>query len=148
MSQPVFSYKKGKEMETITLAEVMAMEAAAQARSEGAPYETLFRAVLEIPDTSGGSACLRILLGLYNGTRFKVDLTDLRCLDAGLHAAAIAAMRDEVGCAYYVHDRIASETGFSSEDVQAKLEWLAYEFDIPGRAKKGQLPVKPGRFVF
>jgi len=35
-------------------------------------------------DTSGGATVARLLLGLYNGTRFPFDLTDLRRLDSDL----------------------------------------------------------------
>lgn len=130
------------------LAEQAASKAAATSKAVAAPYETLFRAAIEMPDTSGGVTCLRLLLGLYNGGRFKFDLTDLRRLDFGLHAAAIVALRDEVGCAYYVHERIANETGFSVEAIQSKLEWLACDMGVPGRVKKSQLPQNPGRFDF
>lgn len=130
------------------LAEQKARNAAARAEAEGSPYTVLFRAAVEMPDTSGGATCMRLLLGLYNGGRFKFDLTDLRRLDAGLHGAALAAMADEVGCARYVHERIAGETGFPAEAIQAKLEWLAYDHGVPGRAKKVLMPERPGNFDF
>jgi len=130
------------------LTEQAASKAAATSKAVAAPYETLFRAAIEMPDTSGGSTCLKLLLGLYNGVRFKFDLTDLRRLDFGLHAAAIAALRDEVGCAYYIHERIARETGFPADVIESKLEWLAYDMGIHGRVKKSQLPQNPGRFDF
>lgn len=137
---------------TMTYAEILAEQetrkAAAAAKAEGAPYETLFRAAVEMPDTSGGATCLNLLLGLYNGHRFKFDLTDLRRLDFGLHAAALVALRDEVGCAHYVHERIAHETGFPADVIQSQLEWLAYDMGIPGKAKKSQLPQRPGQFDF
>lgn len=130
------------------LAEQETRKAAATSKAVAAPYQTLFRAAIEMPDTGGGATCLNLLLGLYNGTRFKFDLTDLRRLDFGLHAAALAALRDEVGFAYYVHDRIARETGFPADVIESKLEWLAYDMGIQGKAKKSQLPQRPGRFDF
>lgn len=136
----------------ITYAELVAEQAARKAvetaKAQSAPYETLFRAAVEMPDTGGGYACLSLLLGLYNGERFKFDMTNLRRLDFGRHAAAIAALTDEVGSAHYVDQRIAEETGWPAEVVQAKLEWLAWEQGIPGRIKKAQLPEKPGVFEF
>lgn len=118
------------------------------AKAKAAPYKTLFRTAVEMPDTGGGSTCLKLLLGLYNGNRFKFDLTDLRRLDFGAHAAAIVALTDEVGSANYVHERIAHETGFPLEAIQSKLEWLAYDMGVQGRVKKSQLPQNPGRFDF
>lgn len=140
------------EIKSMTYAEMMAKQeerkVVESAKAKAAPYTALFRAAVEMPDTGGGSTCFRLLLGLYNGDRFKFDLTDLRRLDFGLHAAALAAMAGEVGSAQYVHDRIARETGFPAAAVQAKLEWLAYEFGIAGRVKKNQLPERPGKFEF
>lgn len=129
-------------------AELEVLEADLRARALKAPYTALFRAATEASDTGGGGVCMRLLLSLYNGERFKFDLTDLRRLDAGLHAAAVAAMQDEVGFANYVHDRIATETGFPACKVQAALEWLAYDFKLPGRVKKEHLSAHPGYFEF
>ena len=129
---------------TINLADYYEVDEADEAQA--APYTLLFSTAM--CDTGGGRACLNILLSMYNGERFKADLNDLRRLDFGRHAAAIAAMQDEVSCANYVHERIARETGYSSDDVQDKLEWLAYTWGIPGRCKKNQLRGDPGRFDF
>jgi len=129
---------------TINLADYYEVDEAAEAQA--APYTLLFSTAM--CDTGGGIACLNILLSMYNGERFKADLNDLRRLDFGRHAAAIAAMQDEVSCANYVHERIAREIGYSADDVQDKLEWLAYTRGIPGRCKKTQLPANPGRFDF
>jgi hypothetical protein len=130
------------------LAELAAQKEKAKADAAVAPYGILFRAAVEMPDTGGGGSALRLLLGLYNGERFKFDLTDLRRLDFTLHAAAMVAMSEETGSAYYVHERIARETRFPAEAIQAKLEWLANEMGIKGAVPKKSLPEKPGRFVF
>ena len=141
-----------EKAKTITYAELLAEQAARKAvetaKAQASPYETLFRAAVTMPDTGGGSTCLSLLLGMYNGERFKFNLTDLRRLDFCLHAAALAALTDEVGSAHYVDQRIAYETGWPADAIQAKLEWLAFEQGIPGRLKKDQLPEKPGVFEF
>lgn len=43
--------------------------------------------------TSGGRACAAVLASLYNGFRVKVDLSDLKCLDAELFEHALNTMR-------------------------------------------------------
>jgi hypothetical protein len=42
--------------------------------------------------TGGSKVVAEVLASLYNGTRFKVDLTDLRLLDDGLHADVLAVL--------------------------------------------------------
>lgn len=102
--------------------------AALRARALQAPYSELFRIAVQSPDTGGGGTCLRLLLSLHNGTRFRFDLTDLRRLDAGLHAAAIAVLSDEVGFAEYISARIAAEVGMYAGDVAETLERLAQKW--------------------
>lgn len=49
--------------------------------AQRAAISLLYESAQRMLDTGGGSTCAKLLLGLYNGTRFRFDLTDLRRLD-------------------------------------------------------------------
>lgn len=110
------------------VAEHEARTAELQKRALKAPYTALFRIAVRAPDTGGGGTCLRLLLSLHNGSRYKFDLTDLRRLDAGLHAAAIAVLSQEIGFADYISARIAAETENDQDEIVAILERLGREW--------------------
>ena len=55
-------------------------------------------------DTGRSRVVARFLLGLYNGTRFPFDLTDLRLLDGALFEDCMAVLRmDARHCVQEVH---------------------------------------------
>lgn len=97
------------------------------------------------PGTSGARAAAGVLLGLYNGTRFPFDLTDLRVLDGEHLAAALAVIASDAGrCQMEVHEwlnRLAKRTDFGQ-----RFEHLAHEYQTfkRGRCKREWLePLQP-----
>lgn len=95
------------------------------------------------PDTSGGRACAAVLLGLYNGDRFPLDLTELRALDCPLREAALAVITcDATRCQREVHSWLNYLTG--RDDFGARFEHLAHYWAKPkGCAKKHLDPISP-----
>ena len=78
-----------------------------------------------------------MLLGLYNGRRFPMDLTDLRVLDTeNLNAALEVITSDARSCRMEVHDWLNRVTGRS--DFGHRFEHLAHEFAAfrRGRCKR------------
>lgn len=67
--------------------------------------EAALRRLFEIAQGDSGQ-CRRVaafLLGLYNGDRFKFDLTDLRGLDLKIHEDCLAVLRLDHPCMQEVH---------------------------------------------
>lgn len=84
--------------------------------------------------TSGARAAAGVLLGLYNGTRFPFDLTDLRVLDdANLRDALDVIQCDASRCQMEVHEWLNGLTG--RRDFGKRFEHLAHEY---GAFKKGR----------
>jgi hypothetical protein len=96
--------------------------------------------------TSGGRAAAGVLLGLYNGTRFPFDLTDLRMLDDEHLRAAMEVIRcDASRCQMEVHQWLNRLTG--RRDFGMRFEHLAHEYRRKGRCKREYLdPVSPAEF--
>lgn len=90
------------------LADLAALIAQEQARvatvqAEGVP--ALVRLVAVARRGSGQSRIIaRFLLGLWNGSAYTFDLTDLRSLDAELHADCLAVLRLDQYPAKEVHE--------------------------------------------
>lgn len=85
--------------------------------------------------TSGARAAVGVLLGLYNGSRFPFDLTDLRLMDASYLAAAIEVIQsDAAHCQREVHEHLNCLTGRS--DFGQRFEHLAYRYRLKGRCKR------------
>lgn len=103
----------------------------------------LWNVTQEHPGTSGARVAARVLLGLYNGARFKLDLTELRCLDSdNLNAAISVIWHDANHCTREVHEWLNRLT--SRNDFGDRLEHLAHEYRIAGRCKRADLrPVTP-----
>lgn len=99
------------------------------------------------PGTSGARAAAGVLLGLYNGHRFKFDLTDLRLLDQENLDAALAVIRDDAApSTAEVHVWLNRMTGLA--DFGERLEHLAHEYRVPGRCHKQDLePIEPARLI-
>lgn len=101
--------------------------------------------------TSGARAAAGVLLGLYNGTRFPFDLTDMRLLGGAEQAAAIAVIQADANrCQMEVHEWLNRLTG--RHDFGNRFEHLAHEFRCfqRGRCKKAHLlerPISPERLV-
>lgn len=100
---------------------------------------TLWNTTQEHPGTSGARACAAVLLALYSGSRFPLDLNELRRLDdTNLRAALEVIQHDLYVPIREVHEwlnRVASSTEFG-----ARFEHLAYEHGFNKRRKKSMLP--------
>lgn len=98
---------------------------------------TLWNTTQQHIGTSGARFCAGVLLGLYNGTRFTLDLTELRLLDEKLLGSAMAVIHSDADhCQREVHDWLNSITG--RRDLGARLEHLAHEY---GCFKRGRCKV-------
>lgn len=101
--------------------------------------------------TTGARVAAGVLLGLYNGQRFPLDLTELRGLDpAHLDAAMEVIGSDARHCRKEVHEWLNQLTG--RRDFGARFEHLAHEYRCfsRGRCKKAfldEIPVTPERIV-
>lgn len=88
--------------------------------------------------TSGGRVCAHVLLGLYNGPRFPLDLTELRLLDPDLlHDALEVIGADSARCVREVHQWLNVVTG--RHDFGQRFERLAHDWKIKGRCKVADL---------
>jgi hypothetical protein len=113
---------------------------------------TLWNLTQKHPGTSGARVAAGVLLGLYNGQRFPLDLTELRCFDANNLAAAIEVIRaDASRCQMEVHEWLNHFTGRT--DFGCRFEHLAHEYKRfqRGRCTKAQLaerPIDPPHIAF
>lgn len=93
-------------------------------------------------DHGGARVAARLLLSMYNGTRFPFDLTDLRLLDAGLLEDALTLMRFDARLHREVHDWL--DVIYGRGDFGARFEHLAHNWRMKGKCKKEWLqPLKP-----
>lgn len=101
--------------------------------------------------TSGARAAAGVLLGLYNGGRFPLDLTELRVLDDANLRDAIDVIRcDASRCEMEVHSWLNRLTG--RRDFGQRFEHLAHEYNTApfkrGRCKREYLePLSPPSLV-
>lgn len=93
-------------------------------------------------DTSGGSACGKLLLGLYNGERFPFDLTDLRVLDDGRYAAAMTVIDMDARRTWCeIHVLLNAILNVpSGKSTGHTLELWAHRLGLKGKCKKEFLP--------
>lgn len=109
----------------------------------------LWNLTQEHSGTSGARAAAGVLLGLYNGSRFPYDLTDLRVLDSNHLRAALEVIAADAGrCQMEVHDWLNRLTGRT--DFGARFEQLAHEYGCfkRGRCKRENLSdVQPKRLM-
>lgn len=89
-------------------------------------------------DTGQSRVCLRLLLGMYNGSRFPFDLTDLRLLDTNLLDAALLLLRMDARPQMEVHELLNRLYG--RRDFGHRLELLAWTWRF-----KGKCPTAMGR---
>lgn len=109
----------------------------------------LWNLTQEHSGTSGARAAAGVLLGLYNGSRFPYDLTDLRVLDSNHLRAALEVIAADAGrCQMEVHDWLNRMTGRT--DFGPRFEQLAHEYGCfkRGRCKRDNLSdVQPKRLM-
>lgn len=109
----------------------------------------LWNLTQEHSGTSGARAAAGVLLGLYNGSRFPYDLTDLRVLDSSHLRAALEVIAADAGrCQMEVHDWLNRLTGRT--DFGARFEQLAHEYGCfkRGRCKREYLTdLQPKRLM-
>lgn len=108
----------------------------ATARRIGDPIEALahFFIMASEHDHSGARVAASLLLGLYNGNRFRFDLTDLRLLDADNLRRALALMEFDARPQMEVHvwlNRLYGRTDFGM-----RFEHLAHRWGLKGKCKK------------
>ncbi len=88
--------------------------------------------------TGGGSVVARVLLGLYNGPRFPLDLTELRRLDTDSLANALTVINmDSSRCRAEIHVVLAAL--LDDATVQSRMEFWAYDLGLPGHATEGEI---------
>jgi len=86
---------------------------------------------------SGAKVAAGLLLGLYNGTRFPFDLTDLRLLDGRNLDDALALMRFDSRPAMEVHQWLNKLYG--RHDFGDRFEHLAHFWRMKGKCKREYL---------
>lgn len=93
--------------------------------------------------TSGGNTAAKFLLGLYNGSRFPFDLTDLRYFDgANLKAATDVLVMDAIQTWCEIHILLNAILG-PGANTGAEFEHWAFNLRLKGCCKKDQLPALP-----
>ena len=96
----------------------------------------LYHLVKQHRGTSGGNAAARLLLGLYNGTRFPFDLADLRVLfdPENFEAAMIVLRMDATRTWCEIHELLNAILEVSY--VGHEFEVWAYNLRLKGRCTK------------
>ena len=89
-------------------------------------------------------AAARFLLGLYNGYRFKFDLTDFRLFDSGNFNRCMLVLAMDHTPKAEVHVMLARALGRSDRDMGNEFEHLAFNHQIKGAVKKSELPALEG----
>lgn len=95
--------------------------------------------------TGGSKVVAQVLASLYNGNRFKVDLTDLRLLDSELHADVLSVLYLDHASAQEVHNYFP-HGGRRFEDMFRDYGLIDYvrlqntgDGSLPPRAERGVL---------
>ncbi|KQT10984.1 DUF7673 family protein [Ramlibacter sp. Leaf400] len=101
--------------------------------------QRLYVAAQTMLDTSGGSTCGKLLLGLYNGTRFRFDLTDLRLLDSSLFEAAMVVLRMDARHTYTEVHEVLNAMYADGRNVGAEFEHWAHLLRLKNRCKREHL---------
>lgn len=109
-----------------------------------AATRTVYEAAKTMLDTGGGSRCAKLLLGLYNGTRFPFDLTDLRCLDGRLYAAALQVLDMDARRTYTEVHELLNAIYADGRNVGAEFESWAWRLRWGKHVKKADLPTDFG----
>lgn len=85
-------------------------------------------------DHGGAQVVGKLLLGLYNGSRFPFDLTELRRLDEQTMHDVLAVILMDSQPAVEVHVHLGRLTGLSA--MGARFELLACDLRLKGRCNK------------
>lgn len=85
-------------------------------------------------DHGGARVVCRFLLGLYNGSRFPFDLTDLRLLDADVLRDVMAVLWMDTHPQAEVHELLNGLLG--RRDIGHRLELLACDWRLKGKCSK------------
>ena len=98
----------------------------------------LYNTARQMLDTGGGSTCAKLLLGLYNGTRFPFDLTDLRRLDGPNFEAALTVLHMDARRTWCeIHVLLDAILGVPfGKSTGMTLELWAHQLRLKGRCKK------------
>jgi hypothetical protein len=110
--------------------------------------EAALRRLLPIAQGNSGQ-CRHVaafLLGLYNGNRFKFDLTDLRCVDRGIFDDCMAVLQMDQTAWKEVHT-FFPKGGAQFEELaddwripdREKLRWLIRNAQYPGAGSEVKL---------
>ncbi|MFN3303152.1 MAG: hypothetical protein ACK44A_05460 [Roseateles sp.] len=82
----------------------------------------------------GANVCAKFLLGLYNGARFKFDLTELRRLDSEMWTHCVNVLQLDFLPKREVHEWLNLLYGCT--DMGDRFELLACDWRIKGRCSK------------
>lgn len=85
-------------------------------------------------DHGGSHVCAQLLLGLYNGDRFKFDLTELRRLDSAAWQDCMSVLAVDARPRYEVHQWLNLVYGV--RDMGDRFELMACDWRMKGRCKK------------
>jgi hypothetical protein len=102
-------------------------------------------------DHGGAQVVARLLLSLYNGTRFPFDLTNLRRLDEATFEKCLDMLRMDY-CPYQeVHETIGRHF-YGGRHIGDEFERLAFNLRLKSCAKKASIEGLPrlemGEFVW
>jgi hypothetical protein len=97
--------------------------------------------------TSGARRAALVLLGLYNGPRFPLDLTELRAMGPDIQNDALLVISEDAHrCQREVHSWLNVLTG--RVDFGDRFEHLAWKFRVKGRCKRDDLsPLDPPALI-
>lgn len=102
-----------------------------------AALDTLYQ--LAKQDHGGSNVAVKFLLGLYNGTRFPFDLTELRRFDQGNMQCALRVLAMDWRPQLEVHAQLAILKNVPRVRMSFEFESWAYEWRLKGRCKKDAL---------
>lgn len=93
----------------------------------------------------GARVAAKLLLGMYNGTRFPFDLTELRCLDEKHLDMALVLLRFDASPKKEVHEWLNQLYGRT--DFGMRFEHLAHQWRMKGKCKREFLsPIEATQF--
>lgn len=109
-----------------------------------AAVRRLYETAAMMLDTGGGSRCAKLLLGLYNGSRFPFDLTDLRSLDTELFEAAMVVLRMDARHTWCEVHVLLDAIYADGRSTGCEFEHWAHSLRLKGRCKREYLSADYG----
>lgn len=109
-----------------------------------AALQLLYETAKDMWDTGGGARCAKLLLGLYNGDRFRFDLTDLRALDNERYQAARLVMDFDARRTYTEVHALLNAIYADGRSVGSELEAWACRMRWGKHVKKADVPTDFG----